>query len=475
MNKKKNTFFSSRGFNMFSAIVAMILIMTGTVLVNMLITTEEKTSRQIYSTINNYQLADVASVARADALQTFNYNFREKLEDYLTFNQTEMTNGERGFGLFTIRTGDEEFGFEEAKQSFEQSILLVDATEGATFASAIQYVADRTIDQFSSGTYGKFNVYLSDNGPEAKKKLKDLLLVSIERKGENFLEVVGCGEAACPVGTFYFNIPLDQLTDQEYEQLPRIIVKDLVTQEEIKMGILPRTGVKVYIPLRFFKALIEAGEIAKNVINGHDELEEYRLGFCDSCNPRNNPTSPMGGSWTKDCPPSETGSDVILSKTVLGVNTYLAGGPKAGANGLKAFGTETLCNTLISSSSFEVDSSDDSFKVKDSLLVPVDPIELQKDGCGLNKLIIGTASEKEFIIKDMGAVYLYCGKIITADMDVVFEEINPKYMVKGTYNSGMSNLYKLRIQDISYTQVNSQKDVSTLDYCASGINECEAA
>lgn len=461
---------------MFSAIVAMVLIMTGSVLVNVLITTEEKTSRQIYSTINNYQLADVASIARADALQTFNYNFRERLEDYLTFNESELQN-EYGFGLFTIRTGDEEFGFEQVKESFEESILLVDTGSSGGFASAIQYVADRTIDQFSSGTYGKFNVYLSDTGYEAKQTLKTLLLESIERKQSDFLEVVGCSQDSCEVGTFYFNVPLDELTEEEYERLPRIIVKDLVTQEEIKMGILPRTGVKVYIPLRFFKVLIEAGEIATNLEYTRNELESYRLGFCDSCNPRTSPTASMSGNWNKACPASGgVESKVQLAQEILGVSNYTAGGAQAGYEGLIAYGTNKLCDGLISSGSFEIGSNQDSFYIRDELLKPVKPVELQKDGCKLNRVNIGYASEQEFTVSGLGSsVFLSCGKVILTDLDVVFEEINTQYMVKGTFNSGTKNLYKIRIQDISYSNVAKDKNPLSLGVCESGANECKGA
>ena len=93
---------SQKGFNMFSAIVAVVLIMVVSVLVGMLVMSEEKTSTQIYGMLNNYQLADAANIARADALQSFNYSFREKIEDYLTFNSTELE-GENGIELFSFR------------------------------------------------------------------------------------------------------------------------------------------------------------------------------------------------------------------------------------------------------------------------------------------------------------------------------------------------------------------------------------
>ena len=259
---------SQRGFNMFSAIVSVVLIMTVSVLIGTLIMSEEKTSTQIYGMLNNYQLADAANIARADALQSFNYSFREKMEDYLTYTDSELVN-ESGMGLFDFRADSEDVTFDQLQQKFEENILLNTNASSQSFSSVLDYVSENTINNFADWTYGKYRVELNDKSSTARKALYTALATVLNRQGTGFLEIVDCTENSCPKGSFYFNIPLDKLTDAEYELIPRIIVKNTFSQEQIKMAILPKTNLKVYIPLRFFKVLYEAMDAAKGVKNAH--------------------------------------------------------------------------------------------------------------------------------------------------------------------------------------------------------------
>jgi len=454
--------FSEHGFNMFSAIVAVILIMVGVVMTSTLITTEEKTNRQIYSMLNNYQLADAANIARADALQTFNYAFREKLEDYLTHDSAQMRDNESGLALFSMRGGGGPISFDDLKKTFETAILLKDESSGDSgFGSATTFVADRTIDQFNEGTYGRFSVYLSDKTYTAKEVLRKVITDSVNTMPDNFLEVVGCDNTSCPVGTFYFNIPLNKLNDEEYESLPRIIVKDLVTQEEIKMAILPRTNLKVYIPLRFFKVLYEAKKSARAISIAHSDLEGYKLGFCDACWPNNDPSNPgqLVDSWNKECFASSLGSDVQLASAKAGVTSYLSGGNSAGEKGLKAYGAVNICERAGEQEAFSVDSEDGKFKLfSDGSLEAGDQREDPIQPCGFNKLVISTGTEptREITGTNAGA-RLYCGRIAAVYVDIVYQETNPLYIVKGTYSDG-SDLYKIRIEDSSFVRIMNQSE-----------------
>lgn len=464
---------------MFSAIVAMILIMTGVVLTSTLVTTEEKTSRQIYSMLNNYQLADAANLARADALQTFNYSFREKLEDYLTFNSTKLAN-EPGFTMYSIKNSGDTFVFDDMKSSFEKIILLYKPDDPQnSFKSAINYVSTRTIEQFDaqSGTYGKFDVKLSDTSQQAKDVLANAVGKSLEGS-TNFLEVVGCDNVSCPLGTFYFNIPLNKLTDEEYEALPRIIVKDLITNEEIKMAILPRTNLKVYIPLRFFKALSEAGKMANSISNTHGQLSSYKLGFCDpgSCKVNTNPENFMGSltAFTGECPANEAGSSVNLSSAYAGVSNYLAGGASAGASGLKAFGAKAICENA--GSSFAITTGNASkFGLFNDKLETDTFRKMPVHGCNLYKLEVVLGHEKtKTIVGAASGNALRCGRVTGVYADIVYKESDPQYIVKGTYDTGQSNLYKIRIEDIGFeaTRADAQIPLSELGSCTSGSGQC---
>jgi len=472
---------------MFSAIVAMILIMTSVVLTSTLVTTEEKTSRQIYSMLNNYQLADAANLARADAIQSFNFNFRDKLEDYLTYSDVELRD-ETGFPLFTIRNGSENFSWDEIKQTFESTILLTgDAKSGTTtgqkFDAAIAYVADRTIEQFNEGTYGKFSIYLSDKSANAKDLLRRSIVTSMEKeknKGLDFLEVVGCDDTSCPVGTFYFNIPLNNLTDEEYEALPRIIVKDLVTQEEIKMAILPRTELRVYIPLRFFKALYEARKSALAIKSVGNELDDYQLGFCSGdgkCQPRANPQGTKFSTWTQACP--TTGSEKadlapLSSGYPAGVTKYLIGGSNTGFDGLSAYGSDLICAQAKAAGGFTTD--DPTFYDKDNQLMPgnsprTNPIA----GCGFNTISISPAAEAQYQIEGTTNLgLLRCAKIHAVYADIVFVENNPKYIVRGTFEQAKSDIYKIRITNEHFTRIKNDKDIdkAALPKCSSSPTSC---
>ena len=477
---------------MFSAIVAVILIMTGVVLTNILVTTEEKTSRQIYSMLNNYQLADAANIARADALQTFNYAFREKLEDYLTFDASELAN-DPGFAVFVVKGPNQKYKFDDMKKTFEEVILGTASSTPTTssnaaleqakkFDAAIRYISEKTIDQFKEGSYGRFSVYLSSNNQSAKDDLTNVVRNSLQGK-KGFLEVVGCSDIDCPLGTFYFNIPLNDLTDQEYEKLPRIIVKDIVTKEEIKMAILPKTNLKIYIPLRFFKALSEAKILAESISNGsHADLANYRLGFCDaSCKPNTNPTVVASASlvsYGKNCPDTETGSEVKMASAILNVDTYLAGGTSAGIRGLKLYGAQNICERAKENQVFVQKDSTNTFGVLNTEL----PSDSQNDRpfpypeCGLNRLIIAAYPEANFRVKDsLGGGYLRCGRINAVYADIVYKETNQKYLVRGTYDGGNADLYKIRVEDTGFDPIQTDTDRAAqglIGECSSGSGEC---
>lgn len=434
---------------MFSAIVATILIMTGVVLTSTLITTEEKTSRQIYSMLNNYQLADAANIARADALQTFNYNFREQLEGFLSYSDSKLKE-EQGFNLFVLRQPGREFKFSDVRKTFEESILYMDSNTGQGFDKAIRFVADNTISQFNEDTYGRFSIYLSGykNRVDAQNALYKVVKGAVDGAvDEGFLDVVGCTELDCPLGTFYFNIPLNQLSDEAYESLPRIVVKDLVTNEEIKMAILPRTNLKIYIPLRFFKALNEARKAANGLVEVHDELDTYRLGFCNSCQPNADFFGALS-SWAKPC---DGTLKATLASEILGVTEYTSGDSRAGDEGLFAKGSVTVCQGLLDKGAFNLTTGD--FKILNTTLPPEDPQRKRAiSNCGIYRLRISTGQQSKFIVNTSSGTVtagtpLKCGKITGVSADLAYKEDNPAYIVKGTYDGKKSNVYQIRVSD----------------------------
>ncbi len=469
---------------MFSAIVAVILIMVVSVIVGTLVMSEERTSTQIYEMLNNYKLADAANIARADALQSFNFAFRERMEEYLTVKSADPNSDERGLPLFTINRSSDEISFDQLQRTFEEFILQnkVDGGQGGeqNFGSVLFYVAENTIENFTPWIYGKYSVELDDTKESAKKTLYNALTIALNKsyvEGESFLEVVECSENSCPKGSFYFNVPLSKLTDEEYELIPRIIVKDRFTQEQIKMAILPKTDIKIYVPLRFFKVLYESMDVVKGIKLAHARNSQFRLGFCDGhCHPRDDPLRPQQKmEWDRDCPTSSEGSLVNLQQKVAGIDSYFAGGSSAGSSGLWGYGAEEVCEKSITSNAFRIDSDPSDFFVYNKYLDLGDQRKETISGCGYNKLIIATVSEVSGLISGGAAQKLYCGRIRELSADIIFVDTNPNFLVKGTSktNGVNSNKYKIVISDMSFDPTIKEEDITPYFSCTPGSKQCK--
>jgi len=79
--------------------------------------------------LNTFQLNDAAAIARSDALQSFNYNFRSSMQDYLTANRDEMDT-QSGFSILTTKNHD---NWTEIVDTFERVILLTDVDGNHNF------------------------------------------------------------------------------------------------------------------------------------------------------------------------------------------------------------------------------------------------------------------------------------------------------------------------------------------------------
>ena len=441
---------------MFSAMVAAVLIMTSVVLVTTMTTTEDKLGSQLYYMLNTFQLNDAAAIARSDALQSFNYNFRASMQDYLTFNDTEMDN-EPGFNILTTTNSD---NWDEIITTFEKVILL-NSDGNHKFDAVIEFVSNRTILQFNKGSYGRYHVSLSSKDQEARQNTINALSEAIEclSVDEEFLEVVDCDGLTCGLGTFYFNIPLDCVSDTTYEALPKIVVKDLITKGETKLPILPKTRLKIYIPLRFFKAIYVARQNATSMRNVEPSFRDAKLGFCEnnSCTPNTSPSGGPGGPWDHECPGSVSDNELqTLTSTYTGISTYNAGGGTVANIGLNAFAKQEICDDAISSDAgktytadfYNINSADYSavfpyayngLEPDISGLVPI-------PNCPFKKILASVEGAATKVITGSGSGKLYCGKMRSVEADVAFEERDPLYIVKGT-----SIRYKIRITTETYT------------------------
>jgi hypothetical protein len=461
--KNKKPFVNSKGFNMFSALVAAVLLMTSVVLVSILVDTEERFGRELYIMIGNYQLSDAASLARADALQSFNFHFREQMEDYLTYNDAERED-QQGFTL--IKTEDlSSFNWDNIEAEFERTILLVDNAGGRTkdFDAAIDFVARKTVTQFHSGPYGKYNVALKGENEEAITAIKDGIkeaMIKYMDEGNRVLEVLDCDDTDCPLGTFYFNVPLDKMSPEAYDALPRIVVQDIVTKEEIQIAILPKTRLRIYIPLRFFKAIYEAKKNAEVLdrVEGRNTISEARLGFCDqdSCYPRDDPTIiPRDTTWrTSSCVGRTNTTTFQTIPLSMGSTQYYTKGSGIGRVELGAFVKEEICRAA---STTDFDTDDGEFVNYNATggahqgLATVGQELLPILDCPFFRITVTPDSKKQKTLRGgvAGTNELFCTKVIQVTTDVMYKETDRLYIVNGT-----ANYYKIRIAGRTYQKLN---------------------
>jgi hypothetical protein len=458
---------NNKGFNLFSVLVAAILLMIGTVLISTLISTEDTTSTEIFLMSNNFSLSDAAAIARSDSLQSFNYNFRERLEEYLTYDDREIENSQNYFALLDtdmINPGGE-LEWDEVVDSFQRVILLTDTTlgrgsRGTDFNAVLRFVSEDTIQQFHNGRYGKYHVSIEDKGTDAVNRVQNALSTAISTDpglsfDEPFLDIIGCDERNCPVGSFYFNIPLDRIDDATYEALPRIIVKDLVTNEEMKIPLLPRNRIKIYIPLRFFKAVQQSGENLK-VLKGledSDIFEDAMLGFCDrGCTPREYPTDPITGNWGDSACVGPTSGSVRrdLVGDFVGITDYATDGSFVGQFALNAYAKREICGASYAAVHR---TSDDQFLNYNYNEVDANPPGLAAidgtpnpiDNCPFYYIDVESTASETKTLEGTSSSKLYCRRIQRIEADVVFKETNPLFIV-----SDDEVYYKIRIRTKIY-------------------------
>jgi hypothetical protein len=280
--------YNEKGFNLFTALVSFLLIMLAVLLIQSMIQTERNATDTIAKIESRNRLEATAEMARADALQVFNYGLRKRIEDWLTRPDT---------GGLTLNLQDQTW--KEIQDEFAASKFGGDqASPFAKFtASSLEGIF------YSPSHFGNYTISL-----EGSASFEEIIETTIERSLDDFFTVIGCDDGnpkTCDKGTFYVNLHIERLTQEEYEKLPKLHVIDRATGEELKEIVLPRTTFRIYIPLRFFKAIAEAKALTHFPLghdNGpqdqglfspriHNEIEQMALGMCDygSCAPRTNP------------------------------------------------------------------------------------------------------------------------------------------------------------------------------------------
>ncbi len=298
---------NEKAFNLFTALISLLLIVITSMLVLAMIQTESNTNSLVNEITTQTRLEAVLRLMRADVLQLFNYKMRDEIEWWLSKNPVPFSSLEVWNDWDAIV---KDFAYGQFASEGKFASRLADSLWGMI------------LGKYGKGLVyeGRYEIKITGNDQKFKEIITELSNVSTMHK--DFIQVVGCdgAPANCPIGTFYVNLKLSELSDKEYEALPIIQVKDLVENKELRDAILPRNDVKMYVPLRLFKALAyvrafmhsdlanpnsasDYGYLSPRI---HNEIDSMALGMCDykRCHPRDNPYFPPEKNilFGKACP-----------------------------------------------------------------------------------------------------------------------------------------------------------------------------
>lgn len=289
-----------KGFTLFTALVSFVLILLTAMIVQTMIKAERDRTEVISNIEEQAEMQAMADLTRAEALQTFNYSLRKTIEGFFD------TPGN------TIEIYPQDHNFGELKQAFANQFFGAGVRD-----SFIWQIRTGLVKSMPGIKYiGPYEISLEQTDETTlNNALKELFKKSVE--SGNFFEVVECenGDPQDCLGTFYLNLRVDELDDETYESFPQIKVYNARNERVLQESIFPRGKIKIYVPIRLFKAIAEARALAlefeKEEDNCsddkcwktnygllspriHNEIEEMKLGICDPgyCSVRTNPYTP---------------------------------------------------------------------------------------------------------------------------------------------------------------------------------------
>ena len=369
-------FAGAKGFTLFTALIAFILILLAVLLVQSMVSAERKTTDLISDIEEQTKMQSIAELNRTDALQAFNFSIRSSIEDWMNSSSNYYRmDAEKAMDWKSVVNGFAAYHFGGNKNLDEHGQELA-------------YFIFNSLQNFFQPGFAKdlpgYEVKLlpangSPDFQEKMNKFRAALEKTMTESSNNldFFKVIDCDSPSADnpdpetcTGTFYLNLDFSKLSNEEYDALPVIQVKSYSTGTVIQQPILPRGKMQIYVPLRVFKALAWARKAGCNTADCrgnsdygflsarvHNEFEEIALGYCDKgiCNPRTDPYSnPAEDSYLDS---SETNKCNVGAKVGCGQNVFnaLSGacslGSETGINysyqnpgsGTSDFGKQRLC------------------------------------------------------------------------------------------------------------------------------------
>ena len=276
---------NSKGFTLFTALIAFILIVLSLLLVQSMMSTERSSSDIISDISEQEEMQALTDLARADSLQVFNFIIRSNIEELSTRTTATGSTSSVGYTMFpSTITSWSNLKEEFVKERFGVSELN-DVNGQNQFAIRVARHLISLLERTPNTRGFSFNLE-----KPSQSEMSQIMTTAFEAQLAsptgltNFFEVIDCDSDydSC-TGTFYVTIDLSEeiMSNEDYEKFPLIKVTKEQTGRTLKEPILPRGKFRIYVPIRLFKALKAAEEIGTQIFpltgipNGTDLAKNF--------------------------------------------------------------------------------------------------------------------------------------------------------------------------------------------------------
>ncbi|MEM4326885.1 MAG: hypothetical protein QXZ13_01810 [Candidatus Diapherotrites archaeon] len=286
-----------KGFTLFTALVAFVLIILAMLLVQSMASTQRSASDIISDISEQEEMQTLADLTRADALQTVNYGIRQEIENYLTKDSSPQDGLPDNTEFLFYSTAIDSDNWNKIKLDFIKSQFGIGETidEFGRVVQKNQFAA-RVANEMenrlaTTADTGGYTINIArPEGETLKVLLDDALEENFKKNQEDVFEVIDCENTFgsryknCN-GSFYVTLDLSPeiVDNSNYEKFPQVEVRKIIgfgsSVRIIKEPVLPRGKIKMYIPIRIFKAFAGALEIGLGSIFREDFYNELPKDF----------------------------------------------------------------------------------------------------------------------------------------------------------------------------------------------------
>jgi Tfp pilus assembly protein PilV len=291
-----------RGFTLFTALLSIVLISLTWLLMSSMTNTEKSAAATIDDVKQHDEMQAIIDLKRADAMQVFNFNLRKTTEEYLTEQDSS------GMPINAIIIDSTITEWEDVK--FEFSRFFASRATGEEerpvlkFATITSQHLSNLIERTESDVRGyaidlaNYTIDCTNNRCEMKPTnialFRERMQETFEKQLENdsFIEDIKCSGSPpafteC-LGTFYINMDLSEaiLSESSYQDLPKVKITHRSSGRALIEPILPRGIFRIYVPIRYFRALAGGFTVATEGLHKNSfrqQVASLRGGPSEDC------------------------------------------------------------------------------------------------------------------------------------------------------------------------------------------------